>query len=142
MRWPDSFVVATLWLAAVMLPPIPFKTLDSGIGADVERPREVVVRTAAEWKQLCAEYAHGRPCPSVDLAKSTVIGIFLGTRPSAAYAVEIAGIERAGDSLVVTWREHTPAPDEMAAQMITTPYLLATIDRFDGAIRFVRAKRQ
>jgi hypothetical protein len=142
VRWPDSIVVATLCLGTAMPPAVPFKTLDSGIQAGVERPREAVARTAAEWEKLCADYVQGRPCPHVDLTRSTVVGIFLGTRPSAGYGVEISGIARDGDALVVTWRERAPGPDDMAAQMITTPYLLATIDRFTGPIRFVRAKRQ
>jgi hypothetical protein len=141
VRLPDSIVAAALCLGIAMPEAVPFKTLDSGIQAGVERPRDVVARTADEWKKLCADYAHGRPCPQVDLAHSTVIGIFLGTRPSAGYAVEIVGIRRDGDSLVVTWRERVPGPDEMAAQMITTPYVVATIDRFAGSIRFVRAKK-
>jgi hypothetical protein len=70
----------------------------------------------------------------------TVIGVFLGTRPSTGYHVEIARIDRDGDALVVTWREKKPGPGEMAAQMITMPYVLVTIDRFTGPIKFVRAQ--
>jgi PrcB C-terminal len=146
MDVPGTWIVLTLLAAlgcAPTLPvpdPVPFKALESGIQSGIERPREVVVRTAGDWKTLCAEHSAGRPCPAVDFTRSTVIGVFLGTRPSAGYAVAITGVERDGDALVVTYRERKPGPDEMAAQMLTMPYQLATVDSFAGPVRFVRAR--
>jgi hypothetical protein len=129
-----------LCCAAAMPDPVPFKTIETGLQAGIERPREVVVRTPAEWKTLCGEYADGRSCPTIDFSKTTVVGVFLGTRPSTGYAVEIARVERDGDAVTVTYRERKPGPGEMSAQMITMPYQLVSIDRFAGPIRFVRAR--
>src|SRR5204863_4124761 len=137
--WIASAVLA-FWCAVIAPDPVPFKKLDSGIQSDIERPREAVARTAAEWKALCADHAGGRPCPTVDLAASTVIGVFLGTRPSTGFSVEITRVERDGDAIVVTWQERKPGPGVMAAQMLTMPYQFVTIDRFAGPIRFVRAR--
>src|SRR5262245_9183813 len=124
MAWMLTVVafLATLSGATPVPEPVPFKTLEHGVQSDIERPREVVVRTAAGGKALCADHAVGRPCATVDLTRSTVIGVFLGTRSSAGYAVEITRVERDGDALVVTYRERTPGPNDMAAQMITMPY--------------------
>ena len=123
-----------------MAEPVPFKPLASGPQSGIERPRNVVVRTPAEWKPLCAEHTPDGPCPSVDFSRSTVVGVFLGTRPTAGIRVEITRIEREGDSLVVTYRERGPGPDDMVAQMITMPYQFVTIDRFTGPVRFLRAR--
>jgi hypothetical protein len=119
---------------------VPFKSLESGVQSAIEAPREVVVRTTEEWKKLCGEHAGGRPCPAVDFTRATVIGVFLGTRPTAGISVEIQRVERDGDALVVTYRERRPGPNEMAAQMITMPYQVVTVDRFTGPIRFVKAR--
>ena len=135
-----SAILATLCCSATVPDSVPFKPLESGAQSDIERPREAVARTAAEWKALCADHAGGRACSPADLTKSTVIGVFLGTRPSTGYHAEITRIDRDGDALVVTWREKKPGPGEMSAQMITMPYVLVTIDRFTGPIKFVRAK--
>jgi hypothetical protein len=139
---PVFTLIATLAGALTMPLPdsVPFKSLESGVQSDVERPREAVARTAAEWKALCADHAGGRPCPQVDLTRSTVIAVFLGTRPSAGFSVVITRIDRDGDGLVVSYRERKPGPDEMSAQMITMPYQLVTVDRFTGPIRFVKAR--
>jgi len=138
--WMVVMLGAALWSAIAAPEPVPFKTLASGNQSDIERPRDAVARTAVEWKGLCAAHAGGRTCPQADLSTSTVIGIFLGTRPSAGYSVEITGIQRDGDALVVTYREKKPGPDVMAAQMITMPFQIVTVDRFTGPIRFVHAR--
>ena len=132
---------AALWSWGRVPDPVPFKTLESGVQSGIEQRREAVVRTPDEWKRLCAQHAEGRPCPTVDFTRSTVIGIFLGTRPTAGISVEIRRVDRDGDALVVTYRERGPGPGEMAAQMLTMPYQLATIDRFTGPIRFSRSDK-
>ena len=64
--------------------------------------------------------------------------MFLGSRPTGGYAVEIVRIDRSGRELVVTWRETRPDPSAIVTQVITTPYHLVTVDRFDGPVRFTR----
>ena len=137
--WTTSAVLTALCVTA-MPDSVPFKTLDGGVQSGIETARQVVVRTSAEWKTLCAQHAEGRPCPAVDFTRSSVIGVFLGTRPTAGISVEITRVERDGDALVVTYRERRPGPGEMAAQMITAPYHLVTVERFAGPVRFIRGQ--
>lgn len=138
--WIVPALLAAVCCAVVLPDPVPFKALGAGVQSGIEEPRTVVVRTAGEWKTLCGQYAEGQPCPAVDFTKSTVVGVFLGTRPTAGYGVEITRVDRNGDALVVTYRERAPGPNEMAAQMMTSPYQLATIDRFTGPVTFTRAR--
>jgi hypothetical protein len=130
--------LALIGVAAVPADPVPFKTLDAG-DQGIESKRDVTVRTAAEWTALWKELGSGKPRPTVDFAKSTVLGVFLGSRPTAGFGVAIETIDRQGSELVVTYRERRPSPTDMVAQMLTAPYLLVTIEKFDGRVRFVRA---
>jgi hypothetical protein len=137
----NAWVAAALALigfAAVPADPVAFKTLDAG-DQGIESKREAVMRTAAEWTALWKELGSSKPRPAVDFARSTVLGVFLGSRPTAGYTVKIDTIERQGAEFVVTYRERPPAPTDMVAQMLTAPYLLVTIEKFDGRVRFVRA---
>ena len=136
--WLVSSLLAIIGLAAAVPDPVPFKTLAGGTQSGIEDAKTVVVRTSAEWKTLCTE--HGQPCPPVDFSRSTVVGVFLGTRPTAGFSAEITRIDRDGDALVVTWREKQPGPGEMAAQMMTMPFQLATVDRVTGPVRFTRLR--
>jgi hypothetical protein len=138
ISWFAAAALAAIGFAAMPAQPVPFKTLDAGDQGSESR-REAVVRTAAEWTPLWKQIGSGRPRPAVDLARSTILAIFLGSRPSAGYTVTIDSIERQGAELVVTYRERGPAAGDMVAQMLTAPYLLVTIEKFDGRVRFVRA---
>ena len=132
---------ALVTLCTALVPDaVPFKTLDRGDLAGIERPRTVVIRTANDWKTLNNQRARGAPQAPVDFTKSTVVGVFLGTRPTGGFSVEITGIEKQGNELTVTWRERKPGRDDMVTQVLTAPYHLVTIDRFDGPVKFTRAE--
>jgi len=138
----NAWLAATavvIGLAATAGEPVPFKTLDTGDQSAIETRREVVIHTASEWTTLWKQHAPDRPRPTVDLTRSTVLGIFLGSRPTAGFSVAIDSIDRQGTELVVTYRERRPNPTDMVAQMLTAPGVLVTIDKFDGRVRFVRA---
>jgi VWFA-related protein len=109
--------------------------------SQVDRPRQAVARTAAEWSALWRDHAGDKAAPAVDLATKTVVAVFLGTRPSAGYAVEITGTRREGDAVIVEWREQRPTPDAITAQVLTAPAHLAAIPRAAGEIRFEQVTR-
>jgi hypothetical protein len=115
-----------------------YTAIASGQHSGVDDRREVAVRGAAEWAALWKEHAPGHPAPTVDFVRSIVVGVFLGTRPTGGYAVEIRGIERNERELLVTYRERRPDPDTLVAQVITAPYQLVRVDRHDGPVRFRR----
>ena len=118
-----------------------FTTLDRGQYSNVEKAREVVLHSASELGAVWKANPANESVRAVDFTKSTVIGVFLGSRSTGGYTVEIIGIEREGDHLVVTWREVKPSPDVMVTQAFTAPYHLVTIDKFEGPIQFKRAAR-
>jgi hypothetical protein len=65
-----------------------------------------------------------------------VIAVFMGSRPTAGYAVEIVGTRLQQGTLIVEYREAPPRADAMTAQILTAPYHLATIPRFAGRVKF------
>jgi VWFA-related protein len=115
-------------------------TLNSDQMSAINRERQAVVRTAAEWQALWAQHAPGRPAPSVDFAKNMVLAVFLGSRSSAGYGVEITEVRSDGDGLVVRWAERRPARDQMSAQVMTAPSQLVTVPRHAGEVRFEKVQ--
>jgi hypothetical protein len=128
-----ALLAACLQGSAMSAQPI---TIDKGAESAVDAPRQVTVRTLAEWQTLWRLHAPGRPVPEVDFARSMVVGVFLGTRPTAGFAVDIVGTRQDHGSLIVQYRETRPGRDTISAQIITAPFHLATIPRFDGDVRF------
>lgn len=115
-----------------------FTTLGRGDLSQIEDSRDVVVRTAAEWSMLWQQHAgEGKP-PAVDFTRSIVIAVFLGSRQTAGYAVEITRIEKEDTGLVVTYREQRPASGAMVAQLLTSPFHIVRTEFHSGPVRFKR----
>jgi hypothetical protein len=137
-----SRIVAAAFFGWISVQPaqVTFTTVDRGSQSEIEEPRQAIVRTPAEWAALWkAHGGKGKP-PEVDLARSIVIGVFLGTRPTAAHTVEIIRIEKRDTDLVVTYREQSPAAGDMVAQMLTSPFHIVRTASHPGRIRFDRAR--
>lgn len=87
---------------------------------------------------LLRTMGHGRPVDPqtlarIDFDRFSVLGIFMGRRPTGGYRLALAGsglrIQEGTAVLRVDWIE--PAPDAMVTQMVTSPCLLVRIPRGD-----------
>lgn len=116
------------------------QTVNADLMSGIERPEQVVVRTEGEWQALWQRHAPGRPRPAVDFSKMMVVGVFLGSRPSGGYQVQIDGIRTEGDALIVRWAETRPGRDQLAAQVLTAPAHVVTVPRYAGAVRFEKVE--
>ena len=118
------------------------RTLDRGTQSNIDQARTVVVRSADEWSGLWRTHAGDKPLPPVDFTKEMVVGVFLGSRPTAGYSVEIVRTTEQPDGLVVEYREGSPARDMMTAQVITTPYHLVAVPKRTGEVKFEKVRSQ
>ena len=133
-RWADSLVAMTSGYDYTGVKKL--TTLFRKACSKADESCQNLVVVGGTYKTLCAHHASGRPCASVDFSRSIVLGVFLGTRPTAGFTVEITSVERDGEGLTVFYRERKPGPDDMVAQMLTAPFVLVTTDRVSGPIRF------
>ena len=117
-------------------PTPPVRTVVKGQTSGIEAPRQVIVRTAAEWSALWKEHGDSGQPPTVDFARDMVVGVFAGGRPTAGYGVEI--IRAVGNSgvLLVEYVETAPGRGAITAQILTAPYHLAAIPKHDGEVTF------
>ena len=118
---------------------VAFTSVHHGTQSQIEEAREVTIRTAAEWEALWKEHAPpSARLPRVDFSKDMVVGVFLGTRPTGGYSVDIVSVESTAGETVVTYRETQPARDLMVIQALSSPVHLVRIPKQAGAVRFVR----
>lgn len=99
-------------------------------------PSDVVVRSADEWERVWRSLPTRQDPPSVSFDETMMVGIFVGNRPTAGYRIEVTGVRREGDAMVVSWREVEPGADVAVNQTVTTPFALAAVTRHDGPVRF------
>jgi hypothetical protein len=114
-----------------------FTTVARGDASEQQTSRQVTIRTAAEWKALWKEHAPTEKMPAVDFNKDMVVGIFLGTKPSAGHEVEIVGVRTEEKDLVVEYIQKQPGRGTVAAQILTEPYHLVSVPRHAGNVKFV-----
>ena len=112
-------------------------TIARGDGSRITEPARLVVRTAAEWQSVWAAHAGAdAPLPPVDFSARLVAAVFAGERPVPGFEVEIVGSRREGTALALLVEERRPASDAVAAQILVTPFHIATVPRYDGDVRF------
>jgi hypothetical protein len=119
----------------------PVETIAADMMSQIEMPMQVAARTPAEWSALWRKHAGETAIPKVDFGSRSVVAVFLGTRSSAGYTVEIVGTRTEKGATVVEWSERRPERDQVAAQVITSPAHIATIPRVTGDIRFEKVDR-
>lgn len=130
-------------LAAILQTPMPMTTVARGDVSNIMEPQQAVVRTLPEWQQLWKSHSYGEvERPAVDFAKRMVVGVFLGARNTGGYSVEITAAEIVDGSLVVRYTERMPGPGMVTAQVITAPFHLVSVDRFEGAVRFEKNEKK
>jgi hypothetical protein len=127
--------------AAITAQPM-FMNVAKGDMSGVQVPREVVVRTPAEWKALWIDHSPIEKLPVVDFTQKMVVGIFLGTKPSAGHEVEIVSTRIQDGELIVEYVRKQPGRGTMAAQMLTSPYHLVSVTKHAGNVRFVQAQER
>jgi hypothetical protein len=115
-----------------------FTTIARGGTSAIEARREVVIRDEAAWQKLWREHDWNHPAPPIDFTRRTVVGLFAGTRATAGYAIEITALRADGKTLVVTYREESPSPGAMVAQVLTMPFHLVSVPAHQGPVRFER----
>ena len=114
-----------------------FTSMAKGDMSGVETMRQVTVRTPAEWQKLWKEHSPEEKLPVVDFDAKMVVGIFLGSKPSTGYEVEILKVRPEGGDLVVEYAQKQPGRGMMAAQILTEPYHLVAVATHTGPVRFV-----
>jgi hypothetical protein len=112
------------------------KSVDKGPMSAIEAQRQVVVRTPEEFATLWKSHANDRKMPEVDFTSNMLVGIFLGSRPTGGYSAEIVSAQPEGNTLVVKYKETRPGRGMMTAQVLTSPFHLVTVPKFDGPVRF------
>src|SRR5918992_1608451 len=148
MRWPVDcatkvapyflMVAAHVLIVATVSAQMPsFTTIAKGEVSGQQMAKQVTIRTAAEWKALWTEHAPTEKVPAVDFGKNMVVGIFLGSKPSAGHEVEITGVRTQDKDVVVEYVQKQPGRGTMAAQILTEPFHLVVLPKHEGTVRFM-----
>jgi hypothetical protein len=115
-----------------------FTNIAKGMSSGQQVAAEVVIRTPAEWAALWKLHAPLATAPQVDFATNMVVGVFLGTKPSAGFDVEIVGVKSQAGDLIVEYVQTQPGRGTITAQMLTEPYHLVAVPKHAGRVTFTQ----
>jgi protease stability complex PrcB-like protein len=116
------------------------RTIDKGEQSNIDEAKQVVVRTEAEWTKLWQQHSPDRKRPAVDFSKEMVVGVFMGSRPTAGYNVSIVSTFAKDGNVLVRYQESTPRPGAMTAQVLTFPYHLVAIPTATADLKFEKVQ--
>lgn len=101
----------------------------TGTNANTTEAGVQVATTASAAGSLYAR-AYGRqssvPTPPSVTGRS-LIGVFLGQRPTGGYGVQVIGASSSGAQLTLRVRLTAPAPGAILAQVITSPWAIVSV---------------
>ena len=108
-----------------------FRILAQGDQSAVRVPITRVVRGPGVfsefWRAITANDASRPPEPEADFGNETVIVVLMGERPTSGYAVRPVSVNANDGVVSVALRVTSPAPGDMVAQVLTSPYVLFAI---------------
>ncbi|HYM22126.1 MAG TPA: protease complex subunit PrcB family protein [Vicinamibacterales bacterium] len=130
----SSWLALFTMTAAAQSPPP--RTVDKGDFSNIDAATQVVVRNDADWKALWRRHAGDRAMPAVDFGKDMVVGVFMGSRPTAGYDIAITKTLEKDGTLWVWYRERMPARGVMLAQVLTFPFHLVAVPKTAGEVKF------
>jgi hypothetical protein len=112
------------------------RTIDKGAQSNVDDKLTAAARTEAEWAPLWKKHNYDKPAPPVDFSKEMVVAVFMGSRPTAGFTVEIVSASARDGKLMVTYREVLPGPGSISAQVLTAPYHIAAVAKSNLPVVF------
>lgn len=125
-------LVLAMVVAAAVSQPGDVETIAQDSMSHVEDAGHAAAFTQGEWAAIWRKHALDKPPPKVDFTTRTVVAIFLGSRPTAGYGIEIIGTRKEGDAVIVEWAEVRPTAGVLLAQVLTSPALIASIPKTAG----------
>ena len=111
-------------------------TIARGPMSAITDARQVVVRSSAEWEALWKEHGATQPLPVVNFSKEIVAAVFLGSRPTGGFSVEILSTRLEGDALIVEYGERRPGRGDIVSQVLTSPFHIVRFPAHKGSVRF------
>ena len=134
-----NIFVAFALTACVMQSSIPFARVKSALTSGYTEPAELVVRDQKSlndaWSTLSNGVA-GNPAPTINLTRTSIVIVALGTRNTGGYDIKTDAVETEGNNVIVHYTVTTPGPDCMTSQMQTSPVDVISFDRAKGDVRF------
>lgn len=115
---------------------VELRTIERGVfsGISCREPVFAVIADTDAYEALFARIGVWKQdsgaAPPVDFEKQLVVAVLMGEKPTAGYTVAMNKTARVGHGiLTIDVITAYPPPDALTAQVVTSPYALAVVER-------------
>lgn len=119
---------------------IEFTTLARGQYSGIEEKKYAIVTSREEWEKLWEKlHKFTAPLPDlpvIDFTSEIVLGVFLGTRPTGGYSIEIYELRACDDRIRAFVKSQAPEPEDMVTTALTQPYHIVSLKATGKEIEF------
>jgi hypothetical protein len=115
----------------------PAKTLNwqllaKGNQAVVQGPQYDLITSQTDlvnlWNQAYGNQLNLPPVPQVDFGRQSVVAIFLGSKPTGGYGVDVQKVSVQNDQAYLDAKITSPAPGAITTQSLTSPWALVQLN--------------
>lgn len=121
-----------------------FTVLAIGSMSDYEGGRALqLITDLREFSRIWRTLGGGGNLPNVNFETRSVILVQQGQRTTGGYSIEVRGVRQTDGGLVVQVNEQKPNTDGFVTQVITSPFVLVSVPRFNSGtpVRFADEAR-
>jgi len=123
-----------------------FQTISQRAMSGVTSPEEHVITDDKEWAGLWARiHSNEMPVPNmpqIRFDKESILGVFMGTKNTGGYGIEIKRVIDTGKKIIVLVEQISPPEGAMVTMAITQPYHVVKIENPEGKpIEFIASKQ-
>jgi hypothetical protein len=119
---------------------VEFEVVDWGDQSGYNEETYLVVKTEAEWAKVWAKHTAPHmpttPYPEINFSKDMVICAFMGKRPTTGYSISVRRIWAEEERIHVEIAKSGPPENLMVSEIITCPYVFASLERTDLELIF------
>jgi len=117
--------------------PIAVQDLYNGQQSQAANAQTRVIRTAADWQTFWTNtFGTTQPVPQIDFSRYMAAVVLIGRKPTAGYNVLITGVDDVANRIEVRYRATAPGPNDVVAQVATSPYSIAVLPASNQAVAF------
>ena len=135
-------LIASFSIVLVLLPFIEFnvnfETIDLGYYCAHRERGDYIIQTQQEWDDLWQKtYGASSEAPDFNFSSTIVLAVYMGTRATGGYRIEITNIGENEEHIRVYIRETRPSPFGFVTMAVTQPYHIVKLNRISKLIVFI-----
>jgi hypothetical protein len=121
--------------------PLPFRVIDGHAESGFDAGMEKFISSTPDWVAIWMERQRNVktkvPHPNIDFDRHAIVVVAMGRKNTDGYSVEITRMAKTKDDIRIFLRKTVPGPNAKPAAKVTSPFVMARIEKPDRPVVFI-----